>query len=180
MPANGGEESALGKLNTDEFEDENVELAAGADAGAGTQPHDDMSHISNDAISIANSIASVQSTGVFVTRQQRMLKTPAGILTAMREDGVEKELLEMSERFLDLQMALNEEKAVGYALTNKSGDLGKKHLALEAFLLCKQVDKKTASLTVIAWKMNKLTVVDKTHNKKMANREVHFLRRRAR
>jgi hypothetical protein len=34
-------------------------------------------------------------------------------------------------------------KAVVYALTtNKSGGLGKKRLALEAFLLIKQVDKK--------------------------------------
>jgi hypothetical protein len=59
-------------------------LAAGADAGAGMQPHDDKFYISNDAISIAHSIALVRSTGVLVTRQQRMLKTPAGILTAMR------------------------------------------------------------------------------------------------
>ena len=91
MPANGGEESALGKLNTDEFEDENVELAAGADAGAGTQPHDDKSFISNDAISIAHSIALVQSTGVLVTRRQRMLKTPAGILTDMHENDIDKD-----------------------------------------------------------------------------------------
>jgi hypothetical protein len=50
MPANGDEESALGKLNTDKFEDENVELAAGADAGSGTQPHGDKSYIRNDAL----------------------------------------------------------------------------------------------------------------------------------
>jgi hypothetical protein len=50
MPANGDEESALGKLNTDKFEDEKVELAAGADAGPGMQPHDDKSYIRNDAI----------------------------------------------------------------------------------------------------------------------------------
>jgi hypothetical protein len=74
-------------------------------------------------------------------------------------------------------------KAVVYALTtNKSGGLGKKRLALEAFLLLKQVvDKRNAShQTVFAWKMNELTLVDKTHNENMANRELHVLRRRAR
>jgi hypothetical protein len=55
-------------------------------------------------------------------------------------------------------------------------------LALEAFLLLKQVvDKRNAShQTVFAWKMNELTLVDKTHNENMANRELHVLRRRAR
>ena len=88
----------------------------------------------------------------------------------------------MSERCIDLHMTLNEEKAVVYALTNKSGGLGKKRLALEAFLLLKQVvDKRNAShQTVFAWKMNELTLVDKTHNENMANRELHVLRRRAR
>jgi hypothetical protein len=63
MPANGDEERALGKFRTGKFEDENVELVpAGADAGAGTQPHDDKSYISNDAISIAHSIAPVRLT----------------------------------------------------------------------------------------------------------------------
>ena len=51
---------------------------------------------------------------------------------------------------IDLQMALNEEKAVVYALTNKSGGLGKKRLALEAFLLLKQVDKKM-QVTTLSW-----------------------------
>jgi hypothetical protein len=46
-------------------------------------------------------------------------------------------------------MTLNEEKAVVYALTNKSGGLGKKRLALEAFLLLKQVDKRTSSHQVL-------------------------------
>jgi hypothetical protein len=64
----------------------------------------------------------------------------------------------------------------------KSPGLGKKRLALEAFLLLKQVvDKRNAShQTVFAWKMNELTLVDKTHNENMANRELHVLRRRAR
>jgi hypothetical protein len=48
-----------------------------------------------------------------------MLKTLAGILTATRKNDVKnKELLEMSERCIDLQMALNKEKVVGNALTN--------------------------------------------------------------
>jgi hypothetical protein len=59
MPANGDAERALGKFNTDKPEDENVELAAGTDAGVGMQPHNDKFYISNDAISIAHSIAIV-------------------------------------------------------------------------------------------------------------------------
>jgi hypothetical protein len=45
-----------------------------------------------------------------------MLKTIAGILTAMCKNDVEnKELLKMSGRCIDLQMALNKGEAVGNA-----------------------------------------------------------------
>lgn len=165
---------ADGADNVDDVEDDG-KPGAGADAGAGTQPTDDRSLLSSDTISLAHSIARVQATGVLVTRKQRLLKTPAGMLTAMREKDLEKELLEMSERCIDLQMALNEEKAVVDALTNKAGGLSKKRLAQEAISLRQQVEKKTASLTAIAWKMNELNLINKTYNEKMANREQHVL-----
>ena len=160
-------------VEVDDSEDDTDE--AGADAGAGTQPLDDRSYDTNSLASLAHSIARVPATGVLVTRKQRLLKTPAGLLTAMRETDLEKELLEMSERCIDLQMGLNEEKAVVDALTNKSGGLSKKRLAQEAISLRQQVEKKTASLTAIAWKMNELNLINKTYNEKMANREQHVL-----
>ena len=179
MPSGVEAAGALYRSRSEESGDEEVALAggadAGADAGAGTQHYDEKSYLSNDSISLAHSIARVPATGVLMARRQRMLKTPAGILTAMREKDVEKELLEMSERCIDLQMALNEEKAVVDALTNKSGGLGKKRVAQETISLRQQLEKKTASLTAIAWKMNELNLINKTFNEKMANRELHVM-----
>jgi hypothetical protein len=179
--------NSIGDAQIDEYNETQIDMradesneivngaGAGADAGAGTQATDDKSQISADNISVAHSIARVPATGTLVTKRQRFLKTPAGTLTAMREKDYENELMQMSQRCIELQMALNEERAVVDALTNKSGGLSKKRLAQDAISLRQQVEKKTASLTAIAWKMNELNLINKTYNEKMANREQHVL-----
>ena len=144
----------------------NSSLSADADAGAG------LSEVL-DSVTPAHSISRAAGTGLMVTRQQKVLRTPSGRLTMLREKDLEKELMDMSERCIELQMALNEEKAIVDALTNKAGGISKKKIAQEAISLREQLDKKTASLTAIAWKMNELNLINKTYNEKMVTREQH-------
>lgn len=148
--------------------DELNAFEAGADAGAGISEVTDLA-------GNAHSITRLPGTGMVVTRQQKALRTPSGRLVMMREKDMERELIEMSEKCIMLQTALNEEKAIVDALTNKAGGMSKKKLAQDAILLRQQLDKKTASLTAIAWKMNELNLINKTYNEKMVSREQHVL-----
>ena len=123
--------------------------AGGADAGAGI-PH-----------------------GQLVSNRQQFLGTPGGRLTTMRERELERDLLRATEKCIDLQVALNEEKANVDVLTNRAGNKDKKKLAQESIQLNQQLDKKTHDLQAIIWKMNELHLINKTYNEKMSNREQH-------
>ena len=105
--------------------------------------------------------------------KQQSLQTPSGRLLSMREKDLERDLLQMTERCIELQIALNEEKANVDVLTNRTGSLSKKRLAQEAISLRQALDRKTHDLQAIIWKMNELHLINKTYNEKMANREQH-------
>jgi len=129
-----------------------VSAGGGADAGAGS---------------------SVAPYGQLITNRQQFLGTPAGRLTTMRERELERDLLRATERCIELQVALNEEKANVDILTNRAGNLNKKKFAQETIQLKQQLDKKTHDLQAIIWKMNELHLINKTYNEKMSNREQH-------
>jgi len=123
----------------------------GADAGAGASaPH-----------------------GQSISDRQQFLGTPAGRLTTMGERELERDLLRATERCIELQVALNEEKANVDILTNRAGNVNKKKFAQESIQLKQQLDKKTHDLQAIIWKMNELHLINKTYNEKMSNREQH-------
>lgn len=111
--------------------------------------------------------------GQTITNRQQFLGTPAGRLTTMRERELERDLLRATERCIELQVALNEEKANVDILTNRAGNLNKKKFAQESIQLKQQLDKKTHDLQAIIWKMNELHLINKTYNEKMSNREQH-------
>eukprot|EP00956_Cyclotella_meneghiniana_P001640 scaffold1805_cov69-Cyclotella_meneghiniana.AAC.3 len=131
---------------------ENSDSMDGADAGAG---------------------ASKMPYGQTITNRQQFLGTPAGKLTAMRERELERDLLRATERCIELQVALNEEKANVDILTNRAGNMNKKKFAQESIQLKQQLEKKTHDLQAIIWKMNELHLINKTYNEKMSNREQH-------
>jgi len=134
----------LGSRNADDS-------GGGADAGAGTSsPH-----------------------GQLISNRQQFLNTPAGRLTTIRERELERDLLRATERCIELQVALNEEKANVDILTNRAGNLNKKKFAQESIQVKQQLDKKTHDLQAIIWKMNELHLINKTYNEKMSNREQH-------
>eukprot|EP00978_Attheya_sp_CCMP212_P044848 scaffold324807_cov94-Attheya_sp.AAC.1 len=134
---------------------------ADADAGAG-MTRQSISRSNNPAFSVSA-----------ITNRQKALHTPAGRLANMREKDLERDLLQMTERCIELQVSLNEEKANVDVLTNRSGSLSKKRLAQEATSLRQALDRKTHDLQAIIWKMNELHLINKTYNEKMANSEQH-------
>lgn len=111
--------------------------------------------------------------GQSISNRQQFLGTPAGRLTTMRERELERDLLRATERCIELQMSLNEEKANVDILTSRAGNLNKKKFAQESIQLKQQLDKKTHDLQAIIWKMNELHLINKTYNEKMSNREQH-------
>lgn len=111
--------------------------------------------------------------GLSVSHRQQLLDTPAGRLTTMRERELERDLLRATEKCIDLQVALNEEKSNVDVLTNRAGNKDKKRLAQESIQFKQQLEKKTHDLQAIIWKMNELHLINKTYNEKMSNREQH-------
>jgi len=173
-------ESASEDANGSQIVDDELESISNADEADSSDDSDDgvmRAQTEPHAVSpgYAHSISRAPHTGLMVTRRQKLLRTPSGRLTTMREKDVEAELLEFAERCIKLQEELCNEKATVDALANKSGALSKKRLAQEAIQLRQQLEKKTASLTAIAWKMNELNLINKTYNEKMVNREQHVL-----
>lgn len=125
---------------------------------------------SNDG---ADAGAGVSLRGQSISNRQQFLGTPAGRLTTMRERELERDLLRATERCIELQVALNEEKANVDVLANRSSNVNKKKIAQESIHLKQQLDKKTHDLQAIIWKMNELHLINKTYNEKMSNREQH-------
>jgi len=148
----------------------------GADAGAGASadpsaPVDESENSNSKSIRIGKGAYA----GAVTASRQKALGTPAGRLIAAQEKELEGDLKDLTERCIELQIALNEEQANVDALTNRSGSatLSKKRLAQEAIQLRQQVDRKTHDLQAIIWKMNELHLINKTYNDKMASREQH-------
>ena len=144
--------SAQRMANSSTEHSETMANMDGADAGAGS---------------------SKMPYGQTITNRQQFLGTPAGRLTTMREQELERDLLRATERCIELQVALNEEKANVDILTNRAGNLNKKKFAQESIQLKQQLEKKTHDLQAIIWKMNELHLINKTYNEKMSNREQH-------
>lgn len=114
------------------------------------------------------------SHGQLITHRQQLLGTPAGKLTTMRERELERDLLRATERCIELQVALNEEKANVDILSNRPGNMNTtRKMAQETIQLKQQLEKKTHDLQQIIWKMNELHLINKTYNEKMSNREQH-------
>ena len=141
-------------------------------------------HVSNSSTEHSEAAASTDGAdagagsskmpyGQTITNRQQFLGTPAGRLTTMRERELERDLLRATERCIELQVALNEEKANVDILTNRAGNLNKKKFAQESIQLKQQLEKKTHDLQAIIWKMNELHLINKTYNEKMSNREQH-------
>ena len=107
-----------------------------------------------------------------IADQQKALGTPSGQFLSVRESNLERDLHLATERCIELQIALNEEKSTNEEV-NRTGSLSKQRLEKEANALRQALQRKTHDLQAIIWKMNELHLINKTYNEKMANREQH-------
>ncbi|KAL3761419.1 hypothetical protein ACHAWU_007378 [Discostella pseudostelligera] len=157
------EAELLGKVSEVEAFDRSASRVVGGYKQVNYRKGDDDGN--EDGIIIPN--------GQSISHRQQFLSTPAGRLTTMHERDLERDLLSATERCIDLQVALNEEKSNVEILTNRAGNANKLKFAQECTRLKQQLDKKTHDLQAIIWKMNELHLINKTYNEKMSAREHH-------
>jgi len=129
----------------------------------------DGSDAQSDTGSTTSSI-SHQSSNTAISQSFR---PPSRLPPNQRELQLQRDLREMTDKCIDLQIALNEEKSNVDVLTNRSGSLSKKRLAQEAITLRQALDRKTHDLQAIIWKMNELHLINKTYHEKVTNRDMH-------
>jgi len=92
-------------------------------------------------------------------------------ITLAQEKELQKDLREVTEKCMAIQVALVQEKSKLSLLTNRPGLLRQKKLIQETLILKEQLDKKSHDLEAIIWKMNELHLINKTFNEKMTNRD---------
>jgi hypothetical protein len=112
-----------------------------------------------------------------IEARQRLYSTPSGRYIAMREKMLEEELLTLSERCIQLQNKLEDEKANVEALTERGGMAGafdRMRAASEAKALKDLLDKKDNDIKVLIWKMNELHMMSKTLKTESANKDRHI------
>ena len=115
-------------------------------------------------------------TAQFVAHRQRLLKTPAGLANMKKEKELENELLELSRKCINLQNALDSERAMVEALSGRQGALSKIKSATEMNLLQQELERKTNDLQAIIWTMNELHLVNKAVDERVHNREQYISR----
>merc|ERR1712232_453056 len=112
----------------------------------------------------------VNATSLTSSEQQRRM------MTAEREKELQLEMRRLTDKSVQLQIALNDAHA-NVELLTKRGNMNQKKLAQEAMSMRQALDRKSHDLQAIIWKMNELHLINKTYNEKMANRDqhVHYL-----
>jgi kinesin family member 5 len=121
------------------------------------------------------SVVHRQETAQFVEHRQRLLKTPAGIASMVKEKELENELLELSKKCINLQNSLGAERGMLEALSvGRHGAIAKLKSATEMNLLQQELERKTNDLQAIIWTMNELHLVNKAVDEKAQNREQHI------
>jgi hypothetical protein len=119
------------------------------------------------------SIVHRQESAQLAAYRQKLVQSPAGQLAMKKEKELEKELVELSNKSINLQNAVNAEKAMVEALSARQGALSKIKTAQEMNTLRQELERKTNDLQAIVWKMNELHLVNKTVDEKVENREHH-------
>lgn len=111
--------------------------------------------------------------GQLAACRQKLAKTPAGLLAIQKEQELEQELAELSQKCIGLQSSINAEKAMVEALSGRQGAVNKMKQAQEVIMLKTELERRTNDLLAIVWKMNELHLVNKTIDTKVGTREQH-------
>ena len=98
-------------------------------------------------------------------------ESPAGKLTEKRIDQLERDLLHITRRCIDLQMALNESEEWIELLTMSKT---KNEVMKENFNLKNQLKKRESDLKALVWKMNEINIINNTYNETLSSKEHHI------
>ncbi len=128
---------------------------------------------SSESPSLGGTSAS-PSAGQSPTRvsQIRFEDSPASKLSEKRVDQLERDLLHITRRCIDLQMALNESEEWIELLTMSKS---KNKVLEENSELRNTVRKKENDLKALVWKMNEINIINNTYNEKLTSKE-HYIR----
>ena len=109
--------------------------------------------------------------GQLIACRQKFFSSPAGLLAIKKEKELEKNLLELSQKCIGLQNALNAEKSMVNALSGRQGAMTKMKQIQETIMLKTELERRSNDLLAIVWKMNELHLVNKTISAKAMTRE---------
>jgi len=109
--------------------------------------------------------------GQLISCRQKMISSPAGLLSIKKEKELEENLLELSQKCIGLQSALNAEKSMVQALSGRQGAMTKMKQIQETIMLKTELERRSNDLLAIVWKMNELHLVNKTISAKAMTRE---------
>jgi len=85
-----------------------------------------------------------------------------------REQELRRDLKNLANKCVDLQVSLNEQKLLMDSMCNRVGDLQRKKLAQEAIALAKERDRLMHNAKAAAWKLRELHVVNRLLSKQNA------------
>jgi len=109
--------------------------------------------------------------GQLIACRQKFSSSPAGLLAIKKEKQLETNLLELSQKCIVLQNALNAEKSMVQALSGRQGAMTKMKQIQETIMLKTELERRSNDLLAIVWKMNELHLVNKTISAKAMTRE---------
>merc|ERR1712194_948473 len=112
--------------------------------------------------------------GQLVACRQKLISSPAGLLAIKKEKELEKNLLELSQKCIGLQNALNAEKSMVNALSGRQGAMTKMKQIQETIMLKTELERRSNDLLAIVWKMNELHLVNKTISANAVIKEQSF------
>jgi hypothetical protein len=126
----------------------------------------------NNVVVISSNSDSV--SGEFAPNSNRetiSLQSPSDALADKRIDKLERDLLHITRRCIDLQLALNESEEWVELLTLSKN---KKKILEENIKLKDQLKKKDSDMEAIVWKMNEIQIINDTYNQRFSSREEHI------
>lgn len=100
-----------------------------------------------------------------------------GVRNTRKERELQRDLQNMANKCVELQMELNEQRQLMDALTNKATTLKMKRLTQEALTLAKERDRMMHNAKAATWKLQELHVVNKLLSKQAAEakQQIRFL-----
>jgi len=115
-----------------------------------------------------------QSVGKFASAYDSVPRTPAAQLAENRVEELEKEVLTMAQRCMELQTTLNNTEEQLEVLASKKKSFKKLQSGRELIDVRADLAAKGADLEAVIWKMNELHLVNRSYNDRLSNRDQYI------